>query len=42
MIKFREEHPGADITVGGDVGPRGDGYKADTIMTVLEAAEFHS
>ena len=42
MIAFRTAHPGVPLTIAGDVGPRGDGYVADKMMTVDEAKAFHS
>lgn len=31
----------ADVVVSGCLGPRGDGYVADTAMSVADAAEYH-
>ena len=42
MIDFRKSHPEVPLTVAGDVGPRGDGYVPDNLMTVDEAKTFHS
>lgn len=44
MRSFREAHSdsGVHLTISGDVGPRGDGYVPDSIMTIVEAKEFHS
>lgn len=33
---------GPAFLVGGVVGPRGDGYRIDTQMTAVEAADYHS
>ena len=42
MLAFRTAHPGVQLTIAGDVGPRGDGYVPDKIMKVEEAKAFHS
>ena len=42
MIDFRKAHPEVPLTVAGDVGPRGDGYVPDKLMTVDESKTFHS
>jgi S-methylmethionine-dependent homocysteine/selenocysteine methylase len=40
--ELREELPdGVPALVDGVVGPRGDGYVADTLMTADDAAEYH-
>jgi S-methylmethionine-dependent homocysteine/selenocysteine methylase len=30
------------VVISGNIGPRGDGYRADARMSVVEAAEYHS
>lgn len=36
------ETPGSPMLISGAIGPRGDGYRVDTVMTVDAAAEYHS
>ena len=47
MRSFRDaqqhsSNKSVDLVISGDVGPRGDGYVPDKIMTVDEAKDFHS
>lgn len=44
MRHLRDQHetPLSPFVVSGAVGPRGDGYVADQLMTVPEAATYHS
>jgi S-methylmethionine-dependent homocysteine/selenocysteine methylase len=35
------ESPDTPVVISGNVGPRGDGYRADARMTIAEAAEYH-
>lgn len=43
MVELREELPesAGPIVVSGCIGPRGDGYVADSAMTAEEAADYH-
>jgi S-methylmethionine-dependent homocysteine/selenocysteine methylase len=43
MTTLRDEHatPGTPMVVSGNIGPRGDGYVADTAMSAREAADYH-
>ncbi len=36
-----EERPGMPMVVSGVVGPRGDGYRPETLMTAAEAEAYH-
>ena len=41
-VEFLAEHADeCDLVISGCIGPRGDGYIADTAMTVDEAAAYH-
>jgi len=40
-VRDRWSDPGSFL-IGGTVGPRGDGYRIDTMMTNEDAAEYHS
>ena len=40
-IRREFEAPGLPIVISGCIGPRGDGYVADTSMSPREAAEYH-
>ena len=42
MRNFRETHPGVELTISGDVGPAGDGYVPDKLMTCEEARDLHA
>jgi homocysteine S-methyltransferase len=42
LAGFRDTSGGKPLVISGCVGPRGDGYVADTAMTPEEAAEYHS
>ncbi len=39
-----EKHaaPGVPVVVSGCIGPRGDGYSPETLMTAAEASEYHA
>ena len=41
---IRDEHAGTDtpVLVNGVIGPRGDGYKAENLMSSEEAEEYHA
>lgn len=43
MIELRNEvaESAGPIVISGCIGPRGDGYVADTAMTAVQAAEYH-
>lgn len=41
-LRDEVERLDAPVVISGCVGPRGDGYKADTRMTPAEAAAYHS
>ena len=41
LLRSVREQSGAEVTVSGNLGPRGDGYVAGTAMTVDEAAAYH-
>jgi S-methylmethionine-dependent homocysteine/selenocysteine methylase len=40
-IRARYESPGSPIVVSGNLGPRGDGYRADARMSASEAEKYH-
>lgn len=40
-IRREYESPGPPIVISGCIGPRGDGYVADTSMSPKEAADYH-
>ena len=41
-IRDRFEAPGRPLVVSGNIGPRGDGYFPDHVMTADEARDYHS
>lgn len=41
-IRNAYETPGAKIVISGCIGPRGDGYNPDSMMTADEAERYHS
>ncbi|MEM0949676.1 MAG: homocysteine S-methyltransferase family protein [Pseudomonadota bacterium] len=42
LLELRNTHErAAPFVVSGNIGPRGDGYIADALMTPAEAAEYH-
>jgi homocysteine S-methyltransferase len=41
MLRDRHETATTRIVISGNVGPRGDGYRADTRMTIGEARDYH-
>lgn len=41
-IRERFEAPGRPVVVSGNVGPRGDGYAPDRLMTAHEAEAYHA
>ena len=44
MLEIRTAHetPGAPMVISGNLGPRGDGYRADARMTVEKARHYHA
>lgn len=42
MAGLGERHAETDVIVGGTVGPRGDGYRPEFLMSPDEAADFHT
>ncbi|HET9475273.1 MAG TPA: homocysteine S-methyltransferase family protein [Steroidobacteraceae bacterium] len=44
LLELREqfETPATPIVVSGNIGPRGDGYRPDTRMSVGEARDYHA
>lgn len=42
MKNFRDTHKGVAMTIGGQVGPAGDGYVVEKMMTCEEAHKFHT
>ena len=40
-LRTNLETPAMPMVISGCIGPRGDGYVADTAMTVLEARDYH-
>ena len=44
MRQLRKTHetPGSPMPVSGNIGPRGDGYRPDRMMTVAEAEAYHA
>jgi homocysteine S-methyltransferase len=44
LLDIRNEHdtPGAPFVVSGAIGPRGDGYAPDRMMTAQEAQAYHA
>lgn len=44
LLEVREalETPATPIVISGNIGPRGDGYRADSRMSVNEACRYHS
>lgn len=41
MAAIGEKHAETEVRLGGTVGPRGDGYRPDFLMTPDEAAAYH-
>jgi homocysteine S-methyltransferase len=41
-IRSRYETPASPMPISGNIGPRGDGYKFETKMTVKEACAYHA
>ena len=41
-VRAAHETPDAPIVVSGNLGPRGDGYRADARMTAAEARAYHA
>jgi homocysteine S-methyltransferase len=41
-IRERFETPNSPMPISGNIGPRGDGYRIDTKMTVKEACAYHA
>ena len=43
MLEIRAEHetPESPMVISGNTGPRGDGYRAETRMTVQQAHDYH-
>src|SRR5690606_25044469 len=44
LAKVREQHPASadlPILISGNIGPRGDGYVADNLMTAEQARAYH-
>lgn len=41
MASIGERYAETEVRLGGTVGPRGDGYRPDELMTPDEAAEYH-
>jgi homocysteine S-methyltransferase len=41
-IRARHETPKSPIVISGNIGPRGDGYVADRLMSTDEAQDYHS
>ena len=44
LLEIRGEHetPTTPVVVSGNIGPRGDGYRAETRMTAAEARAYHA
>ncbi len=44
MAELRDAHetPESPIVISGNIGPRGDGYKPDTMMSAPEAEAYHA
>ena len=44
MLEVRKTHqtPGSPMPVSGNIGPRGDGYRPERLMTVAEAEAYHA
>ena len=44
LVETRERHasPGFPMAISGAIGPRGDGYVADALMTEAEAEQYHA
>jgi homocysteine S-methyltransferase len=44
MAELRDAHetPDSPIAISGNIGPRGDGYKPDAMMTAQEAEAYHA
>jgi len=41
-VRARDASPASPVVISGCVGPRGDGYSPDTVMTREEAAAYHA
>jgi S-methylmethionine-dependent homocysteine/selenocysteine methylase len=41
-VRARHQSPETPIVISGCIGPRGDGYQADSLMTVDEARDYHA
>lgn len=43
LVALRDRYPATDtpIVISGNLGPRGDGYRAETRMKLEEAADYH-
>jgi S-methylmethionine-dependent homocysteine/selenocysteine methylase len=43
MSAMRDEYetPQSPMVISGNIGPRGDGYRADTMMSARESADYH-
>ena len=41
LCELRTETPSVPVVISGCIGPRGDGYVIDTVMTPEEAAHYH-
>jgi S-methylmethionine-dependent homocysteine/selenocysteine methylase len=41
-VRRRFETPEAPVVISGCIGPRGDGYKPDTLMSTAEAKAYHA
>jgi homocysteine S-methyltransferase len=41
-VRAAMEAPRTPIVISGNIGPRGDGYRPDSRMTVEEAADYHN
>lgn len=41
-IRATHEAPSTPVVIGGNLGPRGDGYRPDARMTVTEACAYHA
>lgn len=44
LVELRDalQTPATPIVISGNLGPRGDGYRADTRMTIAEARAYHA
>src|SRR4029450_9670526 len=41
-IRARHQTPTTPVVISGCIGPRGDGYQPDTLMSVDEARSYHA